>query len=146
MILIWKVVEAMRGRGDGHSLDCLLNEEKLLHLTLMTLEKKTLKAPPFDITQEVVSFVQRVNRVTMEAFNMAEDEIDTHLFIKAVDLLMTKSLGKHITPLKVLGELKVLTFNNLACIYKRKKKFTLALRSVSFALEIEEVLVQNESS
>lgn len=58
---------------------------------------------------------------------------------------MIKSLGKYVTPLKMLGELKVLTFNNLACIYKRKKKYALALRAVSFALEIEEVLVKEET-
>ena len=71
----------------------------------------------------------------MESFNK-DDDVNSNLFIKAIDLLMTKSLGKYISPLRVLGELKVLTFNNLACIYKRKKKFTLALRSVSFALEV----------
>lgn len=50
IILIWRVVEQMRQRGDGLTFDCILNEEKLLHLTLMCLEKKTLKAPPFDLT------------------------------------------------------------------------------------------------
>lgn len=79
----------------------------------------------------------------METFEKDGDDSSSNLFIKAIDLLMTKSLGKYITPLRILGELKVLTFNNLGCIYKRKKKLTLALRSVSFALEIEEALVQN---
>jgi hypothetical protein len=37
----------------------------------------------------------------------------------------------------LLGKIKILTFNNLACIYKKKKKFGIALRAVSFALEIE---------
>lgn len=100
----------------------------------MTLEKKSLKAPPFDLTEEVVAFVRKINKLTMETFEKEEEEGKQNIFIKAIDLLMTKSLGKYIMPLKVLGELKVLTFNNLACIYKRKKKFTLALRSVSFAL------------
>jgi hypothetical protein len=49
---------------------------------------------------------------------------------------MVKALGKYVTPLRVLGELKVLTFNNLACIYKRKRKFGMAMRAVGFALEI----------
>lgn len=136
----------MRQRGDGSTLDCLLNEEKLLHLTLLTLEKKTLKACPFDFTAEVVLFIQKINKLTMETFERDGDESNSNLFVKAVDLLMTKSLGNHVTPLRVLGELKVLTFNNLGCIYKRKKKLTLALRSVSFALDIEEALVQNEST
>jgi len=47
---------------------------------------------------------------------------------------------------KTLGRLKVLTFNNLACIYKKKKKFGIALRSVSFALEVEEALMQSQTN
>lgn len=145
VILIWKVVEQMRNRGDGLTLDCLLNEEKLLHLTILSLEKKTLKATPFDFTVELANFIQKVNKLTMETFNKGTEEVNTNLFIKAIDLLMVKAIGKYIAPLKVLGELKVLTFNNLSCIYKRKKKLQLALRSVGYALEIEESLVQEEN-
>jgi hypothetical protein len=50
IILIWRVVQQMRERGDGLALDCILNEEKLLHLTILSLERKTLKAAPFDLT------------------------------------------------------------------------------------------------
>jgi hypothetical protein len=57
---------------------------------------------------------------------------------------MVKALGKYVTPLRVLGELKVLTFNNLACIYKRKRKFGMAMTAVGFALQIEEVLSKGE--
>lgn len=111
----------------------------------MCLEKKTLKAPPFDLTEELACFIQKINKLTMESFNKESEDVNTNLFIKAVDLLMVKSLGKYVAPLRMLGELKVLTFNNLACIYKRKKKYALALRAVSFALEIEEVLIKEET-
>lgn len=47
---------------------------------------------------------------------------------------MIPYLHKYLRDLKTLGKLKVLTFNNLACIYKKKRKFGIALRSVSFAL------------
>ncbi|MBS1890130.1 MAG: hypothetical protein JST59_02470 [Actinobacteria bacterium] len=109
----------------------------MLHLTILSLEKKTLKAAPFDLTEEVASFIQKINKLTMESLNKKTEESSTGLFIKAIDLLMSKNIGNHISPPKILGELKVLTFNNLACIYKRKKKYPLALRAVSFALEIE---------
>jgi hypothetical protein len=39
-----------------------------------------------------------------------------------------------------------LTFNNLACIYKKIKKYGIALRAVSFALQLEEFMLQNESN
>lgn len=111
-------------------------------MTILSLEKKTLKASPFDFTIELANFIQKVNKLTMETFNKGTEEVNTNLFIKAIDLLMVKAVGKYVAPLKVLGELKVLTFNNLSCIYKRKKKLQLALRSVGYALEIEESLVQ----
>jgi len=49
---------------------------------------------------------------------------------------MTPNLNRFVKDIKTLGKIKVLTFNNLACIYKKKRKFGIALRSVSFALEI----------
>lgn len=145
IILIWRVVQQMRERGDALAIDCILNEEKLLHLTILALEKKTLKAAPFDLTEEVACFIQKINKLTMESLNKKMEESSTGLFIKAIDLLMSKHIAKYIAPAKILGELKVLTFNNLACIYKRKKKHSLALRAVSFALEIEETLLQDEA-
>jgi hypothetical protein len=73
----------------------------------------------------------------MENFKDEDQSIDVKIFSKAVDLLMTPNMNRFVKDLKTLGKIKVLTFNNLACIYKKKKKFGIALRSVSFALEIE---------
>ena len=47
---------------------------------------------------------------------------------------MHPQAAKIVKDLHLLGKIKVLTFNNLACIYKKKKKFGIALRSVTFAL------------
>jgi hypothetical protein len=60
--------------------------------------------------------------------------VDIKIFSKAVELLMTPNMNKYVKDIKTLGKVKVLTFNNLACIYKKKQKFGIALRSVSFAL------------
>ncbi len=49
---------------------------------------------------------------------------------------MVKALVRYVAPEKVLGELKVLTFNNLACILKHNKKLIRALKAVTFALDI----------
>lgn len=58
------------------------------------------------------------------------------LFIKAVDVVMLPQLSKYITEQNNLGKLKVLTFNNLACLYKKSKHYMMALRAVSFALDL----------
>lgn len=63
---------------------------------------------------------------------------------KAVDLLMTPHIGKYVDTAKALGSIKILTFNNLACIYKKMKKFALAVKAVSYAIQIEEHLFKNE--
>jgi hypothetical protein len=63
--------------------------------------------------------------------------MDLRLLTKAVDLLMVPYVGKYVENKKSLGNIKILTFNNLACIYKKKKKYSLAIKAVSYAIQIE---------
>ena len=65
VVMIWKVVESMRDRKDDMTVECLLNEEKLLHLSMLCLERKTIKAVPFNLSQEIINFVLKINKVTM---------------------------------------------------------------------------------
>ena len=37
IIMIWKVIEQQRERGEQMTVECLLNEEKVLHLSMMCL-------------------------------------------------------------------------------------------------------------
>jgi len=37
--------------------------------------------------------------------------------------------------------LKILNFNNISCIYKKTKKFGIAIRAIDYALELEEKLL-----
>jgi hypothetical protein len=60
--------------------------------------------------------------------------MDLKLMSKAVDLLLIPHIGKYVDTPKNLGSLKVLTFNNLACLYKKMKKFALAVKAVSYAI------------
>lgn len=53
---------------------------------------------------------------------------------------MHPALQKWVSDKDTLTKLKVLTFNNLACIYKKNKHFMMALKSVSFAVSLEEEL------
>lgn len=45
-----------------------------------------------------------------------------------------------------LMKLKILNFNNITCIYKKLKKFGIALRSINYALELEEKLLLKNNS
>ncbi len=68
------------------------------------------------------------------------------MFNKAVELLMCSKLNKSFNNKKILGKLKVLTFNNLACLYKKKRKFGISLRAVKYALKVEEYMLKDQSS
>lgn len=70
----------------------------------------------------------------MENLKQQDKNVDMKIISKAVNLLMTPNMNKFVKDLKMLGKIKVLTLNNLACLYKKKGKYVIALRSVSFAL------------
>lgn len=111
---------------------------------MICLEKNSIKAVPFNLAQELSNFVLKINKVTMENFKEESESMDLKLMAKAIDLIMTPHVAKYIEDSIELGRIKVLTFNNLACIYKKKKKFALAIRAVSYAIQIEEYLFKNK--
>lgn len=54
-----------RERNEGNSIECILCEEKLIHLAFIVLEKQPVKLC-FELREEVGKFVQKVNRLAME--------------------------------------------------------------------------------
>lgn len=113
-------------------------------MSMLCLERKTIKALPFNLSQEITNFILKINKITMENFKEDNESMDLKLMNKAVDLLMVPYLSKYVDTVKALGNIKIMTFNNLACIYKKKKKYGLAIRAVSHAIQIEEFLFQQE--
>lgn len=135
------MVGKFRERGEGNSIECILCEEKLIHLAFLVLERQQLQLG-FELGAEVGRFVQKVNRLAME--NIKEEEGGNVKFIsKAVDVVMLPQVAQHITDAHALGKLKILTFNNLACILKKSRHFMMALKAVSFAIDLEEALIKD---
>ncbi len=62
----------MRQRGDDMTLECLINEEKLIHISIAFLEKKIVSLDQiekyFSLEKEIIGFIQKINKVTMENF------------------------------------------------------------------------------
>lgn len=86
--------------------------------------------------------MQKVNRLAMESIK--EEEGGNAKFIsRAVDVVMLPQVGRHLPDAHALGKLRVLTFNNLACILKKSRHFMMALKAVSFAIELEEGLMRD---
>ncbi len=142
--MLWKVVTQIRARGEELSLECLLTEEKAIHIGILCSSKGTTSGLPFNLAEEIELFVRKVNQITMECFKSDTDNLNIKLMGKAIDIIQHPAISCHIESLAKLGRLKVFTFNNLACIYKKKKKFRLALRAVSHALLIEEYMLNND--
>ena len=55
---------------------------------------------------------------------------------KAVDLVMMPEANDLIAD-STLIKLKILTFNNLACVLKKNRHYSTALKAVSFSLDLE---------
>ena len=65
IMMIWRVIEAQRLRGEQMTVECLLNEEKLIHLSILSLESHAIKKLPFYLGQEIIQFVLKINKATM---------------------------------------------------------------------------------
>lgn len=63
---------------------------------MLSLQKKTIKAVPFNLSQQIVNFVLKINKITMENFKQESESMDLRLMTKAVDLLMTPHVGKYV--------------------------------------------------
>ena len=59
---------------------------------------------------------------------------------------MLPDMDQIVTNEDQLKKLKILSFNNLSCIYKKKRKFGIALRSINFATKLEEELLGKQVS
>lgn len=56
---------------------------------------------------------------------------------------MLPQVPKYLTDSSTLSKLKILTFNNLACILKKNKHYMMGLKAVSYAIELEETLIKD---
>ncbi len=63
---------------------------------MLSLQKKTIKAVPFNLSQQIVNFILKINKITMENFKQEIESMDLRLMTKAADLLMTPHVGKYV--------------------------------------------------
>lgn len=114
--------------------------EKMLYLLLDCLSTNSSKQFDFDPYIETQNYLEKMNRKSVEYFNAGNIEEATKIITRAIDMLNQKNFSKlYINPLK-LYESKILTYNNLSCIYRKLGKLPLASKIMSFALELEEKL------
>lgn len=94
--------------------------------------------PP--IKQIIVDFVQKVNKVAMQTLERNEStefrQYD-QLLNKSIELLMLPQIDNYVSDAPLVKKLKILSFNNLSCLYKQKKKYGVAMRAIDFAVKLE---------
>ncbi|KAL4442633.1 hypothetical protein ABPG74_007035 [Tetrahymena malaccensis] len=141
--LLYSVMEFEK-KKDPNSENKLLHQERLILLCTDYLSAGLGYADiPFNFSDQFLDYTLSINKIAMDHFNSNNNEKAIHFLLKAIDILMHKSIHKFVKPVIKYGEMKVLTFNNLACIYQKRKQYVLALKAVHFALELEERLVQD---
>lgn len=83
----------------------------------------------------------------MESYQKSIDSSEKEeekLINKSISLLMLPAISNYITDTSVLAKLKIINFNNLSCLYKKHRKYGIALRSINYALQLEEQLLSGE--
>lgn len=114
----------------------------MIHLSLLLGDKQSggKEEGGFELVVEIGKFIQKINKLAME--NLKEEEEGSSKFIgKAVDVVMIPAVERYFLDGVTLSKLKILTFNNLACILKKNRRFMMALKAVSFAIDLEERLI-----
>ena len=96
----------------------------------------------YSLKDEIVNLVQKINRLAMENIKDNAESGNSKFIAKAVDIIMLPEISKYLTESVTLTKLKILTFNNLACILKKVGRYMMGLKAVSFALGMEEELLK----
>ena len=65
---------------------------------------------------------------------------------KSISLLMLPHIDNYLADSPLITKLKILSFNNLSCLYKQKKKYGVAMRTIDFAVKLEEELLKTQPS
>jgi len=68
------------------------------------------------------------------------------LLSKSISLLMLPNINDYVGDASLVTKLKILSFNNLSCLYKQKKKYGVAMRTIDFAVKLEEEMLKTQLS
>lgn len=120
----------------------LLLTEKLIDLSLDYMEENQISSETFEfkIDEKITEFIQKTNLKMLELYNQPTNnsEDDFQIFAKCIDLFSNEKLKKVFEKnMDKLYELKILSFNNLSCIHRKKHNFQVAFKAVSLALKLE---------
>ena len=137
--LILKICNELEAEGEpSKAKDALLLKEKVIYMILNKFdpEKSNEEKKPSELMKIVSEFVQRVNQDAVDIFQKDPRDPAIRIISKAVDITFNKKLEVILPKLK-LNDLKLLTLNNLSCIYRQIGYPHLALKAIDHALQAE---------
>jgi len=130
---------------------CLLLEEKLIYSHIILVQHNPhpplTQLPP--IKQLIVDFVQKANQIAMQSLERGDNndlKRYDQLLSKSISLLMLPNINDYVGDASLVTKLKILSFNNLSCLYKQKKKYGVAMRTIDFAVKLEEEMLKTQLS
>ena len=124
-------------------------EEKLIYSHILLIQHKPTLTQLPPIKQLIVDFVQKANRIAMQSSELSEAKDFKRyeqLLSKSISLLMLPNIDDFLVDALLVTKLKILSFNNLSCLYKQKKKYGVAMRTIEFAVKLEEELLKTQPS
>lgn len=86
------VLNKFRSRDQQDTIECILCQEKLIHIAIIITDKDPTAQLPFTVSEEVTAFVQKINQMAMESIKDEQSEGNTRLIAKAVDVVMLPGL------------------------------------------------------
>lgn len=134
-----KMLDAVKDKSENQY---LLLAERLIFLTLDFLISNEKEKIPFDALDDTKNYLDIMNRKSVDAFNENKMDEAGKCMGRIIELLNHKSLPVLYEDLNQLYEVKILSYNNLSCIYRKLNKLSSSVKVVSFAIGLEEKLVE----
>lgn len=117
----------------------LLLVEKLLYLSMEYIAQNN-PVPKF-IYDDTNIYLEKMNKKSVELFNNNKVEESSRIIARIVDLLTQRKIDLIIPIPEKISEFKILTYNNLSCVYRKIGKNALSLKVLHYAIDLEEQLV-----
>lgn len=119
LIYLKKMIDTVKDKSED---SYLLLTEKLIYLVLDYLNTRQTSQLPYDVSDEAAQYLDIMNRKAVESFNETKMEDAGKHIGRIIELLNHKNLPLIYHDQNKLYEVKILSYNNLSCIYRKLGK------------------------
>lgn len=124
----------------GDDAKYLLMLEKMIYLTIEYISKNSTRGLKFSPSEEMISYVEQLNKKAADTFKEGKFQESAKVIANVIDLLSQEQTYLMYQTREKLYESKILSYNNLSCVYNAMKKYDLSAKVISSAIKLEEEL------